>query len=458
MSKFLLVFLGAFCACLAYFFLDSDLYSLFSITGGILLLSPLVFRIRDAFFYALRTTYFKILVFAIVYSFLILAFQYVFDSSLLILREIYAFLLVAFFSLSGFVLSGNPKSLSKLFVLYGALVSIVGFYIMTLKGVGFEITAQYAVSGKNAICVTWAISAALIFWVLVWGIGSRVLRIIGGAVFSFLSICILYARGRTAFVALCVFCLILIFKRFSKGKATYLVPLIFLLAVLILVISQTDLLPQVLKDSFFANKDSSDLNSITSGRIELLSFAFDAIKTNPIMGVGNAIFSADSMGTDIHNYPIRIIATYGIIGGLGILLFYSYMCVLVLRKFFEKKKPDFFDVGVYVSALLLVVSMGEPTQPLGPGTITAIAYIFLSFSTKGMKPLSNSPYFERTSSALVDRLARNPKPNGNSDLGNVRRERIRSKPLGNRRCLDRRDFRNNEAGISPIPRRQVKFL
>lgn len=369
------VFLGCFFCGIAYQFLGSDLYKFFSFTGGILLLIPLMLNFGKAKFWALKSFEFRLAIFSIGYSLVLSMMKYMSDGEdIMLLGDLYQFSLAMLFFLTGFSFRISALEKSIVPVFYALCLSIFGLILTHSRVGGFEILDQYAVAGKNATCVAWAMAAGILFWNLFLLKKSLLTRILctAGVVLALLAI--LVARGRTAFLAVIFFFAVVLYKKFGKGRILYIIAFAFVFGIFTAVYLAVFGIPEIVQQSFLQNKQEGDLNSITSGRIELINLALESISEHPFWGVGDRLY-IETGGTLIHNYPIRILAEKGILGAAGYIIFYIFMSKQVFSAFFSRKKTHYSDIGVFLLTIPLIVSLGEITWPFGPGTVSALAFL-----------------------------------------------------------------------------------
>ena len=112
----------------------------------------------------------------------------------------------------------------------------------------------------------------------------------------------------------------------------------------------------VVEGILFANRDASDLNSLSSGRVELLSSCIQLFLTNPFIGIGNKYFDC---------FPVIILTQYGMLGASIIFTFIGRVikdCFCVLDK---SNKLDLCAFLLMVTYLL--DSLFEAQPPFGPG-------------------------------------------------------------------------------------------
>ncbi|MGF0068989.1 O-antigen ligase family protein [Candidatus Spyradosoma sp. SGI.093] len=368
-----LLFFGSILAFSAYFFLRTQIYPILNTAGGIIMLAPLITRFPRAI-QVLKMPPGKLWFFAIIFSAGMLVLRMMkngLDSDTLLIGDLYQFSLAFAFLTAGFTFSVPQKIFCKAIVFYGLAVSLGGFFLMKYQGGGLtEVSGEYALSAKNSICVIWAIAGALLFWNYLYGYSGKIIKWLGIGAFTLVCICILYGRGRTAFLALISFSVLALYKKFGKGRWYIGLLVLLILAIFSWLFFHFFGTPELLKESFLKNKNEDDLNSISSGRLELILMGLEGFLAHPFWGCG------DFNGTmPIHCYPVRILAGRGLIGGFGYMIFYFYLCKTCMKKLADRSLGKFDDIGVYIMIVPLFGSLGEICQPYGPGSVSGIAFM-----------------------------------------------------------------------------------
>lgn len=379
-NNIFLFFTGSLLVFAAYFFLRTTLYSILTSIGGLLMLAPLLTRFSESA-KIFKTRIGKLAIFTILFSGGILGLKFIANelySDGLIISDLYQFSLAMLFLVAGSMLHADRKSFSFAIVCYGLAISVGGFFLMKYQGGGLnEVSASYTLSAKNSICVAWAIAGGALLWNYFYGYSNKLLKWCGLGAFFLVCVCILYGRGRTAFLALVLFSIAALYKKFGKGRWYLGIPILLCFGLLLGCFLYFWGMPQLITESFLKNKDEEDLNDVTSGRLDLVLMGIEGFFAHPLWGNG------DFNGTmPIHCYPVRIIAGKGLIGGFGYMLFYFYLCKICLKKISEKASGKFEDVGVYLMIVPLVDSLGEITQPYGPGSVSGIAFALLGMYIK----------------------------------------------------------------------------
>lgn len=126
--------------------------------------------------------------------------------------------------------------------------------------------------------------------------------------------------------------------------------------VCIYVLSNPSFYKTLVEGIFFANRDSADLNSLSSGRVEQLDKCIDLFISSPIIGIGNKYFDC---------FPIIILTQYGIMGAIIVFIFLEKRINDCIRLLDNKNRIDLCAFLLMVTYLL--DSLFEAQPPFGPG-------------------------------------------------------------------------------------------
>lgn len=89
----------------------------------------------------------------------------------------------------------------------------------------------------------------------------------------------------------------------------------------------------------------------------------------------------DYNGFRVHNYLLRVLSSYGIIGALPIYLLYFSIIIFVIKKIIKSQFTIQY-LGYFVSVVPLIISLAEPTFPYSPGTGVIFSFVFLGYSIR----------------------------------------------------------------------------
>lgn len=241
----------------------------------------------------------------------------------------------------------------------------------------FEISIGYAFLAKNSSGVLLGTAAVLSLYKL---IVSRTLnyKLIYSISFFVSLVCLITFRCRSAMVALILIICVVMYKNRHSIFKILRNPMAFLsvLALFFCIFYFNIISFDYIYSSFFENKDVSDLNSVSSGRLDLYQIGLSSFYKDFVFG--NISIGASLPTLD--NYIINVLSRYGFVGGLLLFPIYFYLWVICFRGL---KRVPFNKVYPFVCLLLLlIVSLFESTYPFGPGTPVICAFYLLGIHFK----------------------------------------------------------------------------
>lgn len=294
-------------------------------------------------------------------------------------KEIANTIIMAFVFLAiGYNTRANQKQLAVLIILYSLSVAYVSYNQLIQHAGGFVILDLYLSYGKNTLGVMCAVSCISLL-LLLYNQKNKYYKVLLFALYLFILALCISIRARAAFLTIFVLSTYILYKilKYRKITMSSLSWIIFggLIVVVLLL-----LLPQVytnisdyIYDSFFQNHE----DDITTGRIDRLKYGIDIVGQSPLFG--NLVLHRRFDSLIIHNFFIRQLTLFGIIGSLPILILYLYIFVHILKRMFTYQ-VGLSSVGYFVFIVVLIISLEEPTFPFAPGTGVIMPFILLGYS------------------------------------------------------------------------------
>lgn len=261
-------------------------------------------------------------------------------------------------------------SISVLFSVYSQLKINIG---------GFIIAEQYLVNAKNGLGGLTSLSGISILLLLKGG-EKRSAKLLIIAYVIFILIFLLTIRARSSTIA--YFCVVTLFLYKSAAlkkqqERTVLIYVASVLTLTFILISSIDFqnrennpIIDYVYNSFALNKSTID-----SGRSERNIDALEVISTNPLLG--NLIVKAPLKS--VHNYPLRVIADYGLIGSWPLIYIYFMIILYAIRKIYKMNHIRLFDAGLFLLLSQYIISIAEPSFPFGPGSVSFFAFFMFGF-------------------------------------------------------------------------------
>lgn len=262
-------------------------------------------------------------------------------------------ILICFIGLFSEYRIGN-NGLNTIYISYAVSAAIVSLviYIENLTN-KYDIESKaYAYASKNSVSLIIATSFVILLFCDFEK--NKVFNILRYMILIFEGYVIILMKSRATIVGL-IICLIYLMlnNKFSpKKRIVIFVATICIIAVLIIS-------PNIRK-VFFENilagsRDTSDLDSVSSGRISILKTFPQLFNEHWIIGMGADYFEC---------FPLSAILQFGLLNGFVILMV-SYSPIFVV---FKMKVKDYnYEIFVLLCVCYFINSVFEGLAPIGPG-------------------------------------------------------------------------------------------
>lgn len=294
-------------------------------------------------------------------------------------KEIANTIIMAFVFLAiGYNTRANQKQLAVLIILYSLSVAYASYNQLIQHAGGFVILDLYLSYGKNTLGVMCAVSCISLL-LLLYNQKNKYYKVLLFALYLLILVLCISIRARAAFLTIFVLSTYILYKILKYRKIT-MSSLSWIIFGGLIVVVFLLLFPQVytnisdyIHDSFFQNHE----DDITTGRIDRLKYGIDIVGQSPLFG--NLVLHRRFDSMIIHNFFIRQLTLFGIIGSLPILILYLYIFVHILKRMFTYQ-VGLSSVGYFVFIVVLIISLEEPTFPFAPGTGVIMPFILLGYS------------------------------------------------------------------------------
>lgn len=285
-------------------------------------------------------------------------------------------LMALVFCLVGYNSNLNRKETVFLIYAYASAVAISISYQMIVNMGGFVISDYYLQYGKNIMGVMTASTSIALLFIALFSTNKIVKYISWGGFVALLFLTIVI-RARAAFLTVFLITFFLIYKKIQTGDGTRSRAVsVFLLSVCVLLVSS--LFSQSIAhiwdfifDSFTRNQGTD----LTSDRMNRNTFAIDLIFESPLFGN----LSLQREYPWVHNYPLRQMSSFGLLGSIPLIGLYLYIALTVVKALF-RAKISFTAIGFAVFLIPLIISLEEPTFPYAPGTGSILPFFLLGYS------------------------------------------------------------------------------
>ena len=263
-----------------------------------------------------------------------------------------------FFSIIGYFFGKNvdKKSLKTIvkIIVYSTLILAFSIFKDYFLGVDWTNASSYLYGSKNSVATIFLIS--IIIMIIFINDFNRIF--VAGAIL-FLSLVILMTKSRANIVCLVIIILYMVFTYIENKKLKLFLSLIILIFG-IAIFSNESLYNFFINNIVFNNKSRSNFNVITSGRDVQYKYFFEEFPKNFMIGTG---------GTYIECNFMTVLLSYGIIGGLPILIYSIYPLIYPLKNNI-KKRNYIFKIRYLVLSLSIILFINgffEEQAPFGPG-------------------------------------------------------------------------------------------
>lgn len=268
----------------------------------------------------------------------------------------------------------NPKKLGGLLLIFSVALAYATYMQLIQHAGGFYITTLYISYGKNSMGMMCA-SASVALVIFALETNKKFLKTIIWLLCVFLFILMVSIRARAATLTFLLVLIYLIYKRVKVGarnieKISQIIFFCLILLILLFVFSNAF---QSFGDYFLSSLTKNREGDFTAGRVGLNRYGYSHLVRNPLWGSLSEAFHTE---TFIHNYFLRQLVLFGIIGSLPIVLLYLFIVFYVLKGVL-RNKVVLNNIGFFVFIIPVIISLEEPTFPFSPGTAVAFSYILL---------------------------------------------------------------------------------
>lgn len=115
---------------------------------------------------------------------------------------------------------------------------------------------------------------------------------------------------------------------------------------------------------------------LTSDRTRRNIEALEIIKNDPFFGR----MSSGQNVQWVHNYLLRIVSDYGILGASPLVYLYFILAITIFNKLRKIEIKNLYNIGYITMIVPLITSLAEPTYPFEPGTAVLFSYVLFGVS------------------------------------------------------------------------------
>lgn len=277
----------------------------------------------------------------------------------------------------------NDKQLDILIFIYIIFVVYICSLQITTNVGSFQIMEMYLVNAKNSIGPITCIAGLLALLNVTCSRYSIFYKIFMFGLYIITFYEIVTIRARLSMIIFIILSGLIIAKSIKQQRRINLLTIIMLVSILVVLITQ-EVVSDYITNSFYANRE----DDITSGRIEGYAEGVNTFLNNPLFG---NLFEQNDIEW-IHNYPLLILSSYGIIIGIPWLFLYLYITYQTIKRYINVNIFANYNYGIIALSVLLLTSLGEPSFPYSPGT--AVFFPFLLMGISLYRNNSNNTLYE----------------------------------------------------------------
>lgn len=248
----------------------------------------------------------------------------------------------------------TDKDLRFICLSYAMSATIVAISIyLEYFSVGFDITSrQYAYASKNSI--SQIVFTTVVIFMFVRLERFRILNWIKNVLILLEVVLLMMLKSRATIIGFLVCLLYIILGKQFNRKLRNLLALIIIVSILGLVFNR-NLFNMIANNIIFAGRDASDLDSLTSGRISILSEFTTLIGGHWFTGVGALYYEC---------FPLSCVLQFGVVAGI-LIIGISYLPIIKGIRF--GKSDIYFSILSIVCIGYGINSFFEGLAPIGPG-------------------------------------------------------------------------------------------
>lgn len=266
----------------------------------------------------------------------------------------------------------GAKYVKQLLIFHAIIAVVVGYEAIQAYLGSFSLESSlYLLDGKNQIGVIVATASFAMMYLSITS-DSKSARITSIILCVILFSLLVLIRCRTALVALLLGAFITINKILSGRKLS-----IFYIVLVLLICVFSSQIISVFKDVFILDREISDVNDLTTGRMDRNAQAIEYIPQHIMEGE----MISQSYIELIHNYVLKNLVKYGV-WCIPMLICYIMLIFKVYKQTILQHKFTLYDIGFFILILPLFCSLLEPGAPFGPGSVMLFPFILFGISSK----------------------------------------------------------------------------
>lgn len=282
-------------------------------------------------------------------------------------------ILISFFiftvSFCYFKLNHSQKDINIICFVLLTVSGIVAFIIYTSASLVSTLDeAIYAYNNKNSMGQI--LLSNIIFCSFMYKLDKKWLILFKWLAIVFIIVVMFLLKSRSTILG---FFFVILYFVFSQKYLKYRFYLFgFLFVSVLIVLNSRSMYEMLVENILFANQDVTDINALSSSRVDRYPFYISGFMQSPLIGNGNRYF--DCM-------PLIMLYQYGILGTSIVFLFILKMYISINKI----KNDTILNLSAYLLlCVFLINSLFEAQPPFGPGIKCFLLWMTMGFSFSNM--------------------------------------------------------------------------
>lgn len=272
-------------------------------------------------------------------------------SNLFIPINMSAFILLVGYWLGPYIDTVRFKRISKTFVISSLIVAIF-LYFDVFRGVDWAGAGGYLYASKNSAGQIFMTSIILIVFLHI-----KDHKIVSCLVVGIYISLIVMMKSRATLLTLMIF--VLYFILFVIRKPTYKMLLLVAIIIGVVVVFQNDYLHELyINQILLNNREITDISAVTSNRDLQWQVFIQNFQYYALTGTG---------GTYLEAMPLAVLMSYGILGGIPVLLFSLYPLYVGIKNVKKKEYRLMCTLIIAMGIMMWINGVFEEQSPFGPG-------------------------------------------------------------------------------------------
>lgn len=281
------------------------------------------------------------------------------------------FLIAMFILLLGGMVARTGRTWGEensLFVVYIISTTVLCVVVYFRYLIGQDLSSPiYSYGSKNETAFLAAASVIMLLW-MKQKKETKLHTLVKCALLLFFSYIIACMRCRSMLVAIAVMFVFYLFqKNVSKGIKAF---IILGFIALLIALRNPQFYDNFVNNILFAQRDSNDINDLSSGRVDQIAYAWQMFKQNILLGTG------DTRTVDC--FYVSALMQYGLILGGVLVLLGVYPVIWGICNYRKIKTPACM-IMIFCALAFAIGGIFEENAPFGPGVRCYISWFLFGY-------------------------------------------------------------------------------